>query len=172
MQEIFIVDEIRTVVERTNAKLAEDNFGMEVYYSYGHPKEINQRLQTLSESAEDKDKVFPRIILLTDIPINHNIIGFWGQARLRILICNYTEAEYTAEERTEKNFKPILHPIKKAFIDKLSTYGLFTFEGELQYTETDCYYYGSQINDKNQFNDRIDAIEITDLLVNVTAKIC
>ena len=167
MQEVFIVDEIKTIVERTNTKLAAANFGMTVYYSYGHPKEVNQRLQTLSESAEDKDKLFPRII-----PISHNIRGFWGQARLRLLICNYTEAEYTAEERTEKNFKPILHPIKKAFMDQLSTYGLFGFEGEPVYTETDCYYYGSQINDKNQFNDRIDAIEITDLLVNVTAKIC
>jgi hypothetical protein len=172
MQELFIVDEIKTVVQKTNTKLTAAGFGMEVYYSYGHPKEINQRLQTLSESSEDKSKLFPRIMLLTDIPINHNIVGFWGQARLRLLICNYTEAEYTAEERTENNFKPILHPIKKAFIDQLSTYGLFAFETVPVYTETDCYYYGSQINDKNQFNDRIDAIEITDLLVNITAKIC
>jgi|ERR1044072_936408 hypothetical protein len=172
MQEVFIVDEIGAIVQKTNAALSGKGFGMNVYYSYGHPKEINQRLQTLSESAEDKNKVFPRICLLTDIPINRNIIGMYGQAKMRILICNYTEAEYTAEERTENNFKPILHPIKKEFINQLSVYGLFGFEGEPTFTETDCYYYGSQINDKNQFNDRIDAIEITDLLVNITAKIC
>ena len=172
MQEVLIVNEIRNVVNKTNAELTKIGFGQTVYYSYGHPKEINQRLQTLSESSEDKDKLFPRIMLLTDIPITHNIVGFWGQARLRFLICNYTEAEYTAEERTDNNFIPILHPIKKAFIDALSTYGLFTFDTVPQYTETDCYYYGSQINDKNEFNNRIDAIEITDLLVNITAKIC
>jgi hypothetical protein len=172
MQEVFIVDEIRNVVQKTNTKLAAANFGMTVYYDYGHPEEINQRLQTKADSAADKDKLFPLIILLTDIPITHNIVGFWGQARLRLLICNFTEAEYTSQERTDINFKPILHPIKKEFMNQLSVYGLFAFETVPQYTETDCYYYGSQINNKNQFNDRIDAIEITDLVVNITAKIC
>lgn len=172
MQEIFIVDEIRTVVERVDAKLTAAGFTHKVYYDYGHPKEINQRLQDKAQSTDDKDKLFPLVILLTDIPITHNIPGFYGQAKLRILICNYTEAEYTAQERTDINFKPILHPIKKEFINQLSVYNLFTFETEPLFTETDCYYYGSQINDKNQFNDRIDAIEITDLLVNITAKIC
>lgn len=172
MMDIFVVEEIEKVVVKTNALLTKKNFGKTVYYDYGHPKELNQRLQEKADSVSEKDKLFPLIALLTDVPIIRNIQGFYGTARMRILICNYTEAEYTAKQRTDINFKPILHPIKNSFIEALRRHGQFVFEGYPVFTETDCYYYGSQINDKNVFNDKIDAIEITDLIVNVTQKNC
>lgn len=174
MQDIIIVKEIEKVVEKTNTALAAKNFPYTVYYDYGHPKEVNERLKEKSESVDEelRKQKFPLIILLTDIPINRNIPGMYGTARLRFLICNFTEQTYTAQQRTELNFEPILHPIKTAFIDQMEKHGQFVFESEPSFVETDCYYYGSRINDKNVFNDRIDAIEITDFLVNVTAKYC
>ena len=174
MQDIIIVKEIEKIVEKTNTALAAKSFPYTVYYDYGHPKEINNRLKEKSESVDDdlRDTKFPLIILLTDIPINRNITGMYGTARLRFLICNFTDENYTAQQRTDLNFIPILHPIKTAFIDQIEKHGQFVFEEEPTFIETDCYYYGSQINDKNVFNDRIDAIEIADFNVNVTAKYC
>lgn len=174
MQDIIIVKEIEKIVEKTNTVLSAKDFPYTVYYDYGHPKEVNERLKEKSESVdiEIRKQKFPLIILLTDVPINRNITGMYGTARLRFLICNFTEEKYTSQQRTDLNFIPILHPIKTAFLDQIEKHGQFVFDEELSCTETDCYYYGSQINDKNVFNDRIDAIEITDLNVNITAKYC
>jgi hypothetical protein len=141
-----------------------------VYYMYGHPKEIAIRLQELSNSPTEGSKKFPLIILFTDITIDRSLIGFYGSAKLRMLVANFTLAEYTSVQRTDINFKPILHPIKKELINQIERHGQFTYEDELTYKETDMYYYGSQINDKNIFNDRIDAIELRDISLNIKNK--
>lgn len=170
-QPVYIVDEIEAVVAKVNDALSLAGFDeLPVYYMYGHPKEISNRLQQLSNSPTEGHKKFPLVILLTDITIDKSIIGFYGSTRLRMLVCNLTQPEYISEERTEKNFKPILHPIKDELINQLSLYKQFTFEDELKYSETDMYYYGSQINEKNIFNDRIDAIELKDIRINIRNK--
>ena len=171
MMDVFIVDEIKAVVDKVNTALTAENFGMTVYYMYGHPKEITARLQELSNSTTNKDKKFPLIILFTDITITHET-GYYGSASLRMLICNYTEPTYISEKRTEVNFKPVLHPIKEELLKQISLHQQFTYEGELSYRETDMYYYGSQINDKNIFNDWIDAIELDHVRIYIKNKIC
>lgn len=169
---VYIVDEIRAVVEKVNAALTAANFGKTVYYMYGHPKEIAKRLQELSNSVTQQDKKFPLVILFTDITIDKNVPGFFGSAKLRMLVANITQANYISEQRTEINFKPVLHPIKLELIKQISLHNQFTYEGELRYKETDMYFYGSQINDKNIFNDHIDAIELKDIQVNIKNKNC
>jgi hypothetical protein len=169
---VFIVEEIEKVVAKTNTALTAAGFTSTVYYDYGHIKEITQRLQELTDSPNHSHEKFPLIILLTDVPIQRNIPGFYGSAKMRFLICNITQPEYTSKQRTATNFKPVLHPIKEAFIEALTQHGQFVFESIPMFTETDCYYYGSQINDKNVFNDHIDAIELDGLSVNVTEFIC
>jgi len=157
---IYIVEEMEAIVAKVNTALTAVNFiARPVYYMYGHPKEIAIRLQELSNSPTEGNKKFPLIILFTDITIDKSLVGFYGSTSLRMLIANFTLAEYTSVQRTEINFKPILHPIKKELINQIDRHDRFTYEDELTYKETDMYYYGSQINDKNIFNDRIDAIE-------------
>ena len=168
---IYIVEEMEAIVAKVNTALTEANFGtMPVYYMYGHPKEIAIRLQELSNSPTEGQKKFPLIILFTDITIEKNIIGFYGSARLRMLVANFTQPEYISEQRTELNFKPILHPIKDELINQIDRHSQFTYEDELKYSETDMYFYGSQINDKNIFNDYIDAIELKDIRINIKKK--
>lgn len=168
---VYIVEEMEAIVAKVNIKLTEANFGTRpVYYMYGHPKEIAIRLQELSNSPTEGGKKFPLIILFTDITIDRSLIGFYGSTQLRMLIANFTLPEYTSVQRTEINFKPILHPIKKELINQIQRHGQFTYEDELTYKETDMYYYGSQINDKNIFNDRIDAIELRDIKLNIKNK--
>lgn len=170
---IYIVEEIGLVVEKVNQGLYLEGFQyLPVYYKYGHPLEIVKRLQELSNSPTEAHKKFPLIILFTDITIEKDIPGFYGSTRLRMLVCNYTQPEYVSEERTEENFKPVLHPIKDELIKQIGMHSQFTYDNELTYEETDMYFYGSQINNKNIFNDYIDAIELKNIRFNIKNKIC
>lgn len=168
---IYIVEEMASVVAKVNTALTAANFGTTpVYYMYGHPMEINNRLQKLTDSPTEGSKKFPLIILFTDITIDKSVVGFYGSVSLRMLIANFTLPEYISEQRTEINFKPILHPIKKELINQIDRHDRFTYEDELIYKETDMYYYGSEINKANIFNDRIDAIELRDIKLNIKNK--
>lgn len=168
---IYIVEEMAAVVAKVNTALTAASFGTTpVYYMYGHPKEIAIRLQEITNSPTEAHKKFPLIILFTDITIDRSLIGFYGSTNLRMLIANFTLPEYTSVQRTEINFKPILHPIKKELLNQIDLHDRFTYEDELTYKETDMYYYGSQVNDKNIFNDHIDAIEIRDIKLNIKNK--
>lgn len=169
---VYIVEEMAEVVAKVNTALTAADFGKTVYYMYGHVKEISSRLQELSNSPTEKDKKFPLIILFTDIQIDKDTPGFYGSARLRMLIANMTQPEYISTQRTDLNFKPVLHPIKEELLKQIGEHQQFTYPDELRYKETDMYFYGSQINDKNQFNDYIDAIELRDIQVNIKNKIC
>src|SRR5690348_5575626 len=98
-QPVYIVDEIKLVIDKVNTALALKNFGnLPVYYMYGHPKEIHNRLQELTNSPTEAHKKFPLVILFTDITINHDIPGFYGSARLRMLVANSTQPEYISEQ--------------------------------------------------------------------------
>jgi hypothetical protein len=173
MSDVFIVDEMKLVVDKVNQELYLKGFQkLPVYYKYGHPKEISSRLQELSNSPTEGHKKFPLIILFTDITIEKSVPGFYGSVSLRMLVANITEPTYISEDRTELNFKPVLHPIKEELIKQIGLHGQFTYEDELTYDETDMYFYGSQINNKNIFNDYIDAIELKNIQVNIKNKIC
>lgn len=168
---IYIVEEMEAVVAKVNTALTDANFGTTpVYYMYGHPKEIAIRLQELTNSPTEANKKFPLIILFTDITIDRSLVGFYGSTSLRMLIANFTLPEYTSVQRTNINFKPILHPIKKELLNQIDRHAQFTYEDELEYKETDMYYYGCQINEKNIFNDHIDAIELRDIKLNIKNK--
>lgn len=162
---------MEAIVAKVNTALTEANFAIRpVYYMYGHPKEIAIRLQELSNSPAEGSKKFPLIILFTDITIDRSLIGFYGSTSLRMLIANFTLPEYTSPQRLEINFKPVLHPIKKELINQIERHGQFTYEDELSFKETPMYYYGSQINNENIFNDRIDAIELRNIKLNIKNK--
>lgn len=167
---VYVVEEFQLVVAKVNTALTAKGFTQPVYYMYGHPLEIVKRLQELSNSITQQNKKFPLIILFTDIAIDKSKPGFYGSASLRMLVANITQPEYISEKRTELNFKPVLHPIKEELINQIGLHPQFTYDGELSYKETDMYFYGSQINDKNIFNDYIDAIELRDIKLNINNK--
>ncbi len=168
---VYIVDEIRAVVDKVNTKLTVSGFShLPVYYMYGHTMEIANRLQELTNSPTEAHKKFPLVILFTDIKIDHDVPGFYGSTKLRLLIANFTDANYISEQRTELNFKPIIHPIKKELLKQIGLHYRFTYPEELKYSETDMYFYGSQINKSNAFPDPIDATEISNLRINIKNK--
>ncbi len=57
---VYIVEEMEAVVAKVNTALTAASFGTPpVYYMYGHPKEITNRLQELSNSPTEGNKKFP-----------------------------------------------------------------------------------------------------------------
>jgi len=169
-EEIILVEHIQAVASKVNTAMQAKGFGYTVKFMYGHPREIDQRLTEITNDPNTAGEKFPIIMLFTDITIRKSVTGFYGSANLFFLIANFTQAQYTAMQRTDINFKPILHPIKKELIYQLSVYPLFTVDEEITYEETDLYFYGSKVNDKNQFRDRIDAIQLSNVSINITEQ--
>lgn len=165
---IYLKEEVQTIVSKITIT--------PLYYMFGHPLEVVDRLQELTNSPTEKDKKYPLIALFADIPIDkRKPIGFYGSAKLTIIIATLTDPKYTAEQRIEKTFKPILQPIKEQLVNLIYRHKQFSFEDELNYTEIEHYYWGKQGlygNVGNIFNDYIDAIELKDIEVLIKNKIC
>jgi hypothetical protein len=171
MNQVNVVEEMQVVVSKVAAKL-----GRPVYYMFGHPVEIVNRLQEMTNSPSEKDKKFPLVVLFTDIAIPRNqTIGFYGKAKLQIIIANYTEQNYDSPDRLANNFKPILQPIKEELLNQISRHKQFTFEEAVEFTEIERYFWGKQGlygNTGNEFNDFIDCIELKDVSVTIKNNIC
>lgn len=162
---VNVVQEIGQVVTKTAAKLNKT-----IYYMYGHPIEIQNNLVELTRSPKSKDKKFPLVILFTDIKIQRNKpSGFYGSAKLQMVVANITKPEYKAPERLANNFKTVLHPIKDEFIKQLQLHKQFSFDGEVLFDDIDRYYWGKSAN---TFNDYLDCIELQDIEVIIKNKNC
>lgn len=165
---VYIVEEIKSCVDRTRVRYKKD-----LFYMYGHPLEIVNRLQVLSTSKTKQLQQFPLIALFTDIPLVVNTTGIYGTANLKLIIATSTKPEYSSEERLENTFKKILYPIQDIFLDEVYKHRQFTYELDLAYTTTDRFFWGKTGlygNEGNMFNDYIDAIEISNLIVNIKNK--
>jgi hypothetical protein len=119
---VNIVEEMGLVVAKAAAKL-----NISIYYMYGHQVEVTSRLQQLTESPVHKDKKFPLVVLFTDIFVNRSLTGFYGTAKLQMVVANLTSPDYTAPQRLESNFKPVLQPIKDELIRQIQRHPQFTF---------------------------------------------
>lgn len=172
---VNVVEEIGQVVTKVNDKLNEsDDWDYTVHYMYGHHIEINSRLQEMTQSPVKKNERFPLVILFTDISVEKNQpIGYYGNARLNMVVANITDPNYIASDRLENNFKPILQPIKNELINQIKRHKQFSFEGLVEYTEIERFFWGKTGlygNTANEFNDYLDCIEIKNLKVNIKNK--
>jgi hypothetical protein len=167
---IYIVEEIASIVSKT-ATL----YNSPIYYMYGHPLEIVNRLQELSKSPKHKDQKYPLIALFTDIPIKVTTPGMYGEAELQLIIATLSNKDFNAEQRLQNTFKPVLYPIKKIFLEQMKLHRQFTYNQEMIHISTDRFYWGKQGlygNTGNIFDDYIDAIEISNLKVFIKNKNC
>jgi hypothetical protein len=143
------------------------------FYMYGHRAEINKRLQDLKNGKITTFKRYPLIALKLDVEesIENGIASY----NLNIGIFSFTKENYNAEERVERIFKPILHPLYNRFIEELRASGLFIWSGHYvpSHTKIDRPFYGTQDNEgsiKKIFSDPLDCVELIDL--KLKKKIC
>ena len=169
MEPLYLTDVFGQLVSRVSASLAFCNPKIkQVYYIYGNPLEV---ADVLANDKENKqyDK-YPLVILFTDITNTRGAVGYDSTVPVRIAIVNNTEHNYRAPKRMDVNFKPVLYPIYRELLNQIDSlvigkqYKVFdTGYGvqDIQHEQTDRLYWGAAADDnKNPFNDRLDAIEL------------
>jgi len=173
---IAVVDFIGNVV-KTASLLTQKEIGKEVFYQYGHIREINETLTSYSKTEEFRKQKYPAIFLLQDFAEKMGIDEqYETKVSLQLLIVSGSATEYRSADRYEKVFKPILYPIYSNFIkslgqnpDLMKSYNGFPHEkidrplvsGALVETTKGV---------ANLFNDNLDAIEIRNLNLIILKK--
>lgn len=154
-----------------------------VNYNYGHPIEIANTLIELSKATITQDKRFPLLALITDFSEKKDSPDYYCSASLYFLIANLTDPNLKADERTEVNFRPVLHPIYEEFIRQIqrSKHFMIQYDQNIPHTQTDRYYWGRTgtfdntmwgksglyAGEGNILNDKVDVIEISGLEIKV-----
>ena len=151
------------------------NIALMPFYDYGHRREIAQRLtEKDSADAPFKYQKYPLIALRLDTEEDHSdgVIRY----NLNLAIIASTEVTYSAGQRYEKVFKPVLYPIYEQFLKALGDSGLFWWDAnrdEPPHTKVDRLFWGTagaEGNESKIFNDNLDAIEILNLRINQSIK--
>lgn len=166
--------EVGLVVAKTAAAL-----NRSINYLWGHPQEVVNRMQLMVNNTEPaiQESRFPLVALFTDIPVRRRAPagGFFGRVRLHMVVANITKQEYTAPERLQYNFQPTIQPIKTELVYQLEEHTAWTYPGDLDFEETERYYWGKQGlygSTANMFNDFIDCTELRDIDLNVKKITC
>lgn len=172
-----ISDALRTVVGATEAAIIANpnivwgTLPKKVYFMQGSLLEITGVLDTYTKSPTYKDKKYPLVCFIRDVKetITQQISGLGTSFKCRILIVTLTSQDLRADDRELKNFKPILIPIFEELIRQFEKSTLFGMPrvSDLAITKYDCYFYGTAQNNKNIFNDRVDAIDIESISLNL-----
>lgn len=149
-----------------------------VHYQHGHPLEIIETMNQFDKSDSFVYKKYPLIGLFQDFPEERGQVGMSGKVRLHLIIARSTKNDYKAAERYENNFKPVLYPIYEALLEEIALAGKYFLvkdKTQISHTKIDRLYWGRDglwKNEKNVFNDWVDAIEIRDLELNVNLRFC
>lgn len=184
----YIVDDIGAVVTRMQAdavliKTLTANLpnlnvngyqaGMP-YYMFGHRLEIANILLKKSSDPVYQYQKYPLVALRLDAPEVHDlgVVRF----KLNVGIFMFTDRNYEAADRYTNVFKPILYPIYESFLRQIKNAGLFMWTKDLsepKHVKVDRPYWGTagaEGNQKNIFNDPLDAIELIDLELTQNLK--
>ena len=136
-----------------------------LHYEHGHPLEIVKTIETMAMDPQQAALRFPLIGLYEDYDELHNGNPSSYEVSFHLVIAINTLPEYTSEERSVINFIPVLQPIYDQFIISTHKSGYFreTNWRKVKCTKTNRMHWG-----KNSVaNDFIDAIEITNLKLNI-----
>lgn len=183
-----VVEVIGEIVNQTNIALnknadfmegyieavgAEQDATFELFYQFGKRFEIAQTLVDYTKSPLTNGLKFPRLCLFTDIPEDHTDDDTSYTANLNIAIITATDSTLLSDERLEINFKPILLPIYKAFIESINNSRYV--RGSAKYEKKDCYFWGAVTKDgnvSNDYSDYLDAIELNNMKLIINKKDC
>jgi len=141
----------------------------------GHPKDINDQLTQMSRDYNKPNK-FPAVCLILDTrKSNNSRIGISATVNYHILIVNDTLPNYNSLQRREHNFIPILRPIRERFIKALVKSKAVNNKDilRLEFSEVERYYWGKEGVggvEANVFNDKLDAIELFDLKIDLKSN--
>jgi len=151
--------------------------GMNISYIFGDTEYIRNTLAMYSKSREINDLKFPLIALFTPFNEDRTNRGYFTSAGVSLMIATSTLSKYTNEERMCNSFIPVLRPIYECFLDRLRNNRdiVVQYNGVIPHTYQENYSFGSRgaMDSKNKpLDDLIDAINISNLKINVKNKQC
>lgn len=158
-----LVERMQEVVDRMSRE-------REIFYLFGHRLEIANRLLEKDKDSHFMHRKYPLLALRQDFEerISNGVISY----NLNLAIIEYTDKNYTAEDRYKHVFKPVLYPLYSSFINALRQSGFMWngWQNAPPHTKIDRPFWGVAQGDKNVkniFSDPIDAVEIVDLRINL-----
>ena len=180
----YIVDIMKTVVRAVEAKIlpilqASDPSIQAIHYEYGHPLEIMETCRQWDKSPTLRYKKYPMVALFTDIREKKGYMGEYSRATIDLVVVHHTRPDYKAEDRRQKTFIPVIHPIVDELVNQIadSVYFIDAVPDTIERTEIDRYYWGRQAvggNDQLKGNDFLDATELqlqvrvsSDCIINI-----
>lgn len=183
MNIVVAVDLIGEVVASMRNLSAKDaaKFGITAgiespYYFYGHPMDINRQMIERDGERATKWKVYPAIALR--LPTREEMGSGLTHYNMNVAIFAETDLNWSAPERYTNVIKPVLIPLYLLFIDRLKKRG-FTWSGNSQqmppHTRTDKPHHGVEETQGNKayiFTNKLDALEIEGLKINIPTKYC
>lgn len=174
---IATFEEVVTNVK--TAKLAElqeyDTTIQNINFIAGNITEIAKRLQENVNNPTERAKQYPLFMLLLDFTVERGKSAFYGRANnLNVIIANHTKESYTAQQRDDKNFTPILRPLYYEFLRQILKHPAFTVytERQIPHNMTERYFWGVDANTKNALGKYIDAIDVTNLSLDINWNYC
>lgn len=140
-------------------------------YQYGTIEELNQTLQSWSETATFNAYKFPLVFILQPFKITRGFENYFGRLTgLRLFIINKTEADYKAKDRMTNNFKPVIYPIYREMLRQIDLSVPFTgTKGQgvqnIPHSVIDMYYW----NEMSQrfLNDIVDTMVVDEMQLNI-----
>ena len=156
-------------VERTNFFLGKQGHDFTIYPKCANIIEICQELTNQDKSAKQREMKYPGVFLLRDYAENYT--ATWQNqitTTIQILIVTDSKSYYTADERQEKVYKPVLIPACEAILKAFERYIVSDFNSGFQKIERDMisnalYEATTQNKTQNLFNDMLDGIELRNL---------
>lgn len=180
-QPVYVIDILREVVAKTQtvllSNLQADNPNrsiVNINFVPGTPLEITDVLDVMGMQPTGDPKRFPLVGVF--VPIREGKgrqIGIDGIEGIRMCIAMVSNHTDRTPDRYVKNFKPILYPIYYEFLNQLSLDKriMNTGANSFKHTKIDWPYYNPD-QEKNAFNEYVDAIEIRDLELLINLKHC
>lgn len=141
----------------------------QINYMWGHPYEIVQSLEDMTQAATVDSTKYPLIALLTDYQETSSP-GMLCEATFHILIASLTDPSYNAAQRDIENFDPILQPIHDEFLKDINKSGYFVPFYDYPGEKMNHYFWGKNgLFGQNEvkFSDFIDCIELTNFKLKV-----
>ena len=168
---------MRLLVEAIQSTVTQMNYVLdtEVYYDYGSFKELQKKLV---DKSKEQITRYPLIFLMLDIDEAMEQEGKTLSASTqRLYIFNSTNREWSSQQRTEQNYKPVLYPLYELFISTIKESVYFTDSldefNNLPHRRKDKYFYSvSDAKDQNVLAAYLDAIEITDMEIKLNQELC
>ena len=130
-----------------------------IYFFYGYWPEIVQDIMAKGRSRTLEKQCYPAIMLNANFSRKKNEYDR-TQINPTFHIIAQTDANYSANDRIENIYKPIIYPIYDKFLKQIHDSRKFFVSSVIEREEQDLYYLRGGDKSQNKINDYVDALEV------------